>query len=140
MARILRPIGIQLFVTALSCAQTVSVPEPAGESHHGLTVSPNAPQDDVLTMLAMPGQVLHYSVEIPRAHQPGLFWTECREPSSSRKWNVMPPRLSDYASGCSFCAAAPLRTMRRQPNSGLMSKSHLSHVGVRRSKPAKSFP
>ena len=41
---------------------------------HGLTVSPNAPQDDVLTMLAMPGQVLHYSVEIPRDHEPGLFW------------------------------------------------------------------
>jgi suppressor of ftsI len=41
---------------------------------HGLTVSPNAPQDDVLTMLAMPGQVLNYSVEIPRDHQPGLFW------------------------------------------------------------------
>ena len=41
---------------------------------HGLTVSPNAPQDDVLTMLARPGQVLHYSVAIPRDHQPGLFW------------------------------------------------------------------
>jgi len=41
---------------------------------HGLTVSPNAPQDDVLTMLAKPGQVLHYSVEIPRDHEPGLFW------------------------------------------------------------------
>jgi suppressor of ftsI len=41
---------------------------------HGLTVSPNAPQDDVLTMLATPGQVLHYSVEIPRDHEPGLFW------------------------------------------------------------------
>jgi suppressor of ftsI len=41
---------------------------------HGLAVSPNAPQDDVLTMLAMPGQVLHYSVEIPRDHEPGLFW------------------------------------------------------------------
>jgi suppressor of ftsI len=41
---------------------------------HGLTVSPNAPQDDVLGMLAMPGQVLHYSVEIPRDHPPGLFW------------------------------------------------------------------
>ena len=24
---------------------------------HGLTVSPNAPQDDVLGMMAMPGQV-----------------------------------------------------------------------------------
>ena len=41
---------------------------------HGLTVSPNAPQDDVLGMLAMPGQVLHYTVEIPRNHPPGLFW------------------------------------------------------------------
>jgi suppressor of ftsI len=41
---------------------------------HGLTVSPNAPQDDVLSMLAKPGQVLHYSVEIPRDHPPGLFW------------------------------------------------------------------
>ncbi len=41
---------------------------------HGLTVSPNAPQDDILTMLAMPGQALHYSVAIPRNHPPGLFW------------------------------------------------------------------
>jgi FtsP/CotA-like multicopper oxidase with cupredoxin domain len=41
---------------------------------HGLTVSPNAPQDDVLGMLARPGQTLHYSVEIPRDHPPGLFW------------------------------------------------------------------
>ena len=41
---------------------------------HGLTVSPKAPQDDVLTMLASPGQVLHYSVKIPRHHPPGLFW------------------------------------------------------------------
>ena len=41
---------------------------------HGLNVSPDAPQDDVLTMMAMPGQVLHYSVEIPRNHPPGLFW------------------------------------------------------------------
>jgi suppressor of ftsI len=41
---------------------------------HGLTVSPHAPQDDVLGMMAMPGQVLHYSVKIPRDHPPGLFW------------------------------------------------------------------
>jgi FtsP/CotA-like multicopper oxidase with cupredoxin domain len=41
---------------------------------HGLTVSPNSPQDDVLGMMAMPGQTLHYSVEIPRNHPPGLFW------------------------------------------------------------------
>jgi suppressor of ftsI len=41
---------------------------------HGLTVSPKSPQDDVLTMMAKPGQALHYSVEIPRDHPPGLFW------------------------------------------------------------------
>ncbi len=41
---------------------------------HGLNVSPDAPQDDVLTMLAKPGETLHYSVEIPRDHPPGLFW------------------------------------------------------------------
>jgi suppressor of ftsI len=41
---------------------------------HGLAVSPHAPQDDVLGMLAKPGQVLHYSVRIPRDHPPGLFW------------------------------------------------------------------
>src|SRR3984893_13497650 len=32
---------------------------------HGLTVSPEAPQDDVLGMMAMPGQSLHYTVKIP---------------------------------------------------------------------------
>jgi FtsP/CotA-like multicopper oxidase with cupredoxin domain len=41
---------------------------------HGLRVSPNAPQDDILNMLAKPGQTLHYAVEIPRDHPPGLFW------------------------------------------------------------------
>src|SRR5579863_3475641 len=41
---------------------------------HGLSVSPAAPQDDVLTMLAKPGEALHYAVEIPRDHPPGLFW------------------------------------------------------------------
>jgi FtsP/CotA-like multicopper oxidase with cupredoxin domain len=41
---------------------------------HGLHVSPNAPQDDVLTMMAMPGQSLHYTVHIPQDHPPGLYW------------------------------------------------------------------
>ena len=41
---------------------------------HGLTVSPNSPQDDVIGMMARPGEVLHYSVHIPRDHPPGLFW------------------------------------------------------------------
>jgi suppressor of ftsI len=41
---------------------------------HGLTVSPDAPQDDVLDMMAMPGQSLHYTVQIPKNHPPGLYW------------------------------------------------------------------
>jgi len=41
---------------------------------HGLHVSPNAPQDDVLDMVAMPGQLLHYTVKIPRDQPPGLYW------------------------------------------------------------------
>jgi FtsP/CotA-like multicopper oxidase with cupredoxin domain len=41
---------------------------------HGLTVSPMRPQDDVLDMIAMPGEVLDYTVTIPREHLPGLYW------------------------------------------------------------------
>ena len=41
---------------------------------HGLHVSPDAPQDDVITMMAMPGQSLHYVVNIPLSQPPGLYW------------------------------------------------------------------
>jgi FtsP/CotA-like multicopper oxidase with cupredoxin domain len=41
---------------------------------HGLTVSPDAPQDDVLGMMAAPGKTLHYTVQIPKEHPPGLYW------------------------------------------------------------------
>jgi len=41
---------------------------------HGMEVSPQAPGDDVLTMLAEPGQTLHYDVHVPANHPPGLFW------------------------------------------------------------------
>jgi FtsP/CotA-like multicopper oxidase with cupredoxin domain len=41
---------------------------------HGLHVSPNAPQDDVLTMMAMPGESLQYVVDIPLDQPPGLYW------------------------------------------------------------------
>jgi FtsP/CotA-like multicopper oxidase with cupredoxin domain len=41
---------------------------------HGLTVSPDAPQDDVLDMMATPGHTLHYNVQIPKDHPPGLYW------------------------------------------------------------------
>jgi|SRR5579864_5411919 len=41
---------------------------------HGLHVSPRSPQDDVLTMMAMPGQALDYEVEVPSYAAPGLSW------------------------------------------------------------------
>src|SRR6202158_4108816 len=41
---------------------------------HGLAVPPSTPQDDVLNMMAMPGQSLHYSVQIPFDAPPGLYW------------------------------------------------------------------
>jgi suppressor of ftsI len=41
---------------------------------HGLAISPQAPQDNVIDMLARPGESLHYRVEIPADHPPGLFW------------------------------------------------------------------
>jgi suppressor of ftsI len=41
---------------------------------HGLHVSPNSPQDDVISMMAMPGQSLQYAVEIPLFQAPGLYW------------------------------------------------------------------
>jgi suppressor of ftsI len=41
---------------------------------HGLSVSPRRPQDDVLDMMAMPGEALDYTLDIPRDHLPGLHW------------------------------------------------------------------
>jgi FtsP/CotA-like multicopper oxidase with cupredoxin domain len=41
---------------------------------HGLHVSPERPQDDVLTMSAAPGETLRYTVKVPRNQPPGLYW------------------------------------------------------------------
>ncbi len=42
--------------------------------YHGLHVSPQAPGDDEIDMLAGPGQSLHYAISIPANHPPGLYW------------------------------------------------------------------
>jgi FtsP/CotA-like multicopper oxidase with cupredoxin domain len=42
--------------------------------YHGLHVSPQAPGDDSIDMLAAPGQSLHYLLQIPLTHPPGLYW------------------------------------------------------------------
>ncbi len=41
---------------------------------HGLHVSPNAPGDDSIDMLALPGQTLSYQLAIPYDHPAGLYW------------------------------------------------------------------
>jgi suppressor of ftsI len=41
---------------------------------HGLGTSPNPPADDVLGMLAQPGEELHYVVHVPKNQPPGLYW------------------------------------------------------------------
>jgi FtsP/CotA-like multicopper oxidase with cupredoxin domain len=41
---------------------------------HGLHVSPRFPQDDVLSMMAMPGETLNYTLNIPLDQPPGLYW------------------------------------------------------------------
>lgn len=41
---------------------------------HGLHVSPKSPQDDVLTMMSMPGESLDYNVVVPSYAPPGLYW------------------------------------------------------------------
>jgi suppressor of ftsI len=41
---------------------------------HGLGVSPLRPGDDVLSVLAMPGQHLRYVVHVPKNQEPGLYW------------------------------------------------------------------
>ncbi len=41
---------------------------------HGLHVSPQRPQDDVLSMTSMPGQELNYKVDVPSYTPPGLYW------------------------------------------------------------------
>ncbi|SRR5260370_284124 len=50
---------------------------------HGLHVSPNAPQDDALTMMAMPGQSPRSVVNIPPDQPPGLYWYHTHSPGGS---------------------------------------------------------
>lgn len=49
-------------------------PDDVNVHFHGLTVSPQAPGDDVLTTLAPPGGTLRYRIAIPADHEPGLYW------------------------------------------------------------------
>jgi FtsP/CotA-like multicopper oxidase with cupredoxin domain len=59
---------------AISCTHDPCATGMTNLHFHGLSISPRAPQDDVLSMAAMPGEALHYSVHIPESHPPGLYW------------------------------------------------------------------
>src|SRR3979490_1226658 len=41
---------------------------------HGLTISPDAPQDELLTIMAIAGDTLNYNEQISENHPPGLYW------------------------------------------------------------------
>jgi FtsP/CotA-like multicopper oxidase with cupredoxin domain len=41
---------------------------------HGMGSAPRKPGDDVLGVLAKPGQELHYEVDVPITQEPGLYW------------------------------------------------------------------
>jgi FtsP/CotA-like multicopper oxidase with cupredoxin domain len=55
---------------------------------HGLHVSPEAPGDDVLTMMAMPGELLHYTVDLPADQPPGLYWYHTHPHGESYRQNL----------------------------------------------------
>src|SRR5260370_1952100 len=50
---------------------------------HGLTVSPDAPQDDVLSMMARPGKSLHSTSQIPKDHAPAFYCHHTHPPTDS---------------------------------------------------------
>jgi hypothetical protein len=56
--------------------------------YHGLQVSPNAPGDDSIDMIAMPGQALHYRVPIPLDHPPGLYWYHSHAHGEAERQNA----------------------------------------------------
>ena len=41
---------------------------------HGMGSAPRRPGDDVIGVLAKPGQALHYEVHVPITQEPGLYW------------------------------------------------------------------
>jgi FtsP/CotA-like multicopper oxidase with cupredoxin domain len=55
---------------------------------HGLHVSPNAPADDSIDLLALPGQSLHYKISIPIDHPPGLYWYHSHAHGEAERQNL----------------------------------------------------
>jgi suppressor of ftsI len=92
---------------------------------HGLTVSPNPPSDDSIDILAMPGQTLHYAVQIPASLPPGLYWyhSHAHGEANWQTYNGMSGAIvvNGIASVASETASLPeriiiLRNVLSQPN------------------------
>ena len=56
--------------------------------YHGLHVNPNAPGDDSIDMMAMPGQSLHYQIVIPANHPSGLYWYHSHAHGEAERQNL----------------------------------------------------
>jgi len=79
---------------------------------HGLHVSPQYPQDDVLTMMAMPGQALDYKVEVPSYAAPGLYWYHTHPHGESARQDldgmsgaIIVEGIDQYIRSCEICAS-----------------------------------
>jgi hypothetical protein len=56
--------------------------------YHGLHVNPNAPGDDSIDMMAMPGQTLNYQIAIPATHPSGLYWYHSHAHGEAERQNL----------------------------------------------------
>jgi FtsP/CotA-like multicopper oxidase with cupredoxin domain len=56
--------------------------------YHGLHVNPNSPADDSIDLLAMPGQSLHYQIQIPADHPTGLYWYHSHAHGEAERQNL----------------------------------------------------
>jgi FtsP/CotA-like multicopper oxidase with cupredoxin domain len=55
---------------------------------HGLHVSPNAPSDDSIDLIALPGQSVQYKIAIPTNHPPGLYWYHSHAHGEAERQNL----------------------------------------------------
>jgi len=80
--------GDTIDITYRNALPVSSVPTNMTNLHfHGMLTSPLAPGDDVVSMMAMPGQQLHYVVPIPADEQPGIYWYHTH-PHGQSNWQV----------------------------------------------------
>ena len=91
---------------------------------HGLEISPLTPQDDVIDMMAVPGETLHYLVQIPQiilqvssgithirmARVIAKLSMACLGRLLSKGWTAISPRSVPYASRCLSYVASPSNT------------------------------